>query len=206
MSATVPNASEADWTRVDSAEPVERIDLDDLDVMAEVTHPIRGLILRRLKSPRSVAQLADAMQVPVTRLYHHVNRLLEQGLIRVVATRQVGAVTERSYQVAAKMFRIRPDLFDTMDDHEMALALGSAFDLAKLGLQRVVESGGFRNVEVLEDYSMLSLDELHLSPARRVELVRRLRALVAEYVADSDEHDPGTKPVALFVAAYPEAM
>ena len=81
------------WQAVDGLEPqMERRDLSDLDLMSEVTHPIRGMILRRLKEPRTVADLAALLDVPITRLYHHVNRLVDAGLIRVVATRQVADV------------------------------------------------------------------------------------------------------------------
>ena len=93
-------------------------------LMAEVTHPIRGRILRRLKEPHTVAEVAESLDAPVTRLYHHVNKLEQLGLIRVVATRRVAAVTERRYQVVARSYRIHRDMLDTMDEREKSMVFG----------------------------------------------------------------------------------
>lgn len=197
------------WVPVDGVgEPDEVFELDDLDLLGHVTHPVRSAVLRRLKEPRTVAEVAAAMDVPVTRLYHHVNKLEQLGLIRVVATRQVAAVTERRYQASGRSFRIAPSLLETSDDRELSLALSALFDVAKLGFQRTVESGSFRTAEELgqlEEHSFLSLGDLALSPERRRELVRRLGEVVDEFRSDRDIDDPEAEHVAFFVAAYPEA-
>lgn len=198
-------ASADGWVPVAGAgEPDEIHHLDDLDLVAHVTHPVRGAVLRRLREPRTVAEVATAMEVPVTRLYHHVNKLEQAGLIRVVATRQVAAVTERRYQAAGRSFRIARSLVETSDDRELALALSSLFDVAKLGFQRTVESGLYSDIDHLEEHSILSLGELALSPDRRRELILRLRELIEEFCSDLDLDDPGAEHIGLFVAAYPE--
>ncbi|HSJ90714.1 MAG TPA: helix-turn-helix domain-containing protein [Ilumatobacter sp.] len=192
------------WTPVPGVgEPVERFELDDLDLLGHLTHPVRGALLRRLKEPRTVAQLAAALDAPVTRLYHHVNKLEQLGLIRVVATRQVAAVTERRYQASGRSFRIARSLFETADDRELSIALGSLFDVAKHGFQRTVESGGYRDLDHLEDQSTVSLGDLALSPERRSDLVHRLSELVEEFRSDRDLDDPAAEHVTLFVAVYP---
>jgi DNA-binding transcriptional ArsR family regulator len=194
------------WTPIPGVGPPEEVfELDDLDLLGHVTSPVRGAILRRLKEPRTVAEVAAALGVPVTRLYHHVNKLEEFGLIRVVATRQVAAVTERRYQASGQSFRVARSLFETSDERELSLALGSLFDVAKLGFQRAVEAGEYRVVDQIDERSFLSLGDLALSPDRRRELVLRLVALVEEYRSDLDIDDPAAEHFALFVAAYPES-
>jgi DNA-binding transcriptional ArsR family regulator len=194
------------WTPVpEVGEPDEVFELDDLDLLAHMTNPVRGAVLRRLKEPRTVAQVADALQVPVTRLYHHVNKLEQAGLIRVVATRQVAAVTERRYQASGRSFRIARSLLETSDERELSLALSALFDVAKLGFQRTVESGTYHDAERLDEHSFLSLGDLALSPERHRELVKRLAALVDEFRSDLDLDDPAAELVALFIAAYPES-
>ena len=190
--------AESEWTFVDQASPAERLELDDLELLSEVTNPIRGRILRRLRLPHSVAELAEQLDVPVTRLYHHVNRLEAGGLVRVVATRRVGAATERRYQVVARSFQIAPRLFDELEPRDLAVAMGGLFDLAKLGLQRLLETGELRASD-LDERGMLTLAEFRLRPERRVELVQRLKDLVAEFAADDDG-----APMTLFVTAYDE--
>ncbi|MDW3214212.1 MAG: helix-turn-helix domain-containing protein [Ilumatobacteraceae bacterium] len=186
--------------------PEERRDLDDLDLMAEATHPIRGMILRRLKEPRTVADVAELLDVPITRLYHHVNRLVDAGLIHVVATRQVAAVTERRYQTVARSFGVGADLLNSTDKRELSAALGSLFDVAKLGFQRFVESEAFTVADDEgDDDTALSLSEIHLTEPRRRELMRRLRELHEEFRSDATDDDPDASHLTLFVAVNPEA-
>ena len=75
-----------EWILEPDTEPDERMVFDDLEFLDDVTHPVRGLLIRRFREPRSVAEVAALLGVPVTRLYHHVNRLAERGVIRPVAT------------------------------------------------------------------------------------------------------------------------
>jgi DNA-binding transcriptional ArsR family regulator len=197
--------SDDGWETLPGCEsPAEQMDLDDLDLLAEATHPMRGAILRRLKSPRSVAELAELLDVPITRLYHHVNRLTDFALIRVVAVRRVGAVIERRYQVVAKSYRVDEDLLTTTDPRELSIALASIFDVAKLGFQRFIEAGGIGGAPLDDERSTLSLGEIRLSDARRRELMQELTELVERFPSDVDETDPEGSRITLFVAAYEE--
>lgn len=180
------------------APPLDRLELDDLALVTEITHPLRSRIVRRLKQPRTVAEVADDLDVPVTRLYHHVNRLERAGLIRVVATRQVAAVTERRYQVTAKSFGIDEALIEAEDPADVAIAIGSLFDLAKIGLQREIENG---SLSLADHDAVLSLGEIVLSPARHRELMARLTDVMTEFVSDTTEDDPSARRVTLFVSA-----
>ena len=193
------------WVPVEGiSPPAERRDLDDLDLMAEVTHPIRGPILRRLKQPRTVAQLAELLDVPITRLYHHVNRLTDAGLIHVVATRQVAAVTERRYQTVAQSFGVDADLLQSTDKRELSTALGSLFDVAKLGFQRYVESDEFSLADHADQHSVLSLSAIHLSDERRLELLQRITEVANDFVSDLPDDDPGATTLHFFVSVNPE--
>ncbi len=195
-----------DWETLPGCEtPAVHLNLTDLDLVAEVTHPIRGGILRHLKSPRTVADLADLLDAPITRLYHHVNRLTDLGLIRVVAVRRVAAVIERRYQVVAKTFRIDDELLTSNDPRELSLALSSLFDVAKLGFQRYVEAGGLGTTASADEQSTLSLGHLRLSANRRLELMAAIRDLIDSFTSDIDEDeldDAAKSRVTLFVAAY----
>lgn len=196
-------AADADgWTSVPDIDArLDEWELPDLDLLAELTHPVRSRIIRALDEPRTVAEVASRLDVPVTRLYHHVNRLESLGLIRVVATRRVSAVTERRYQTVASSFRVAQGLRTSTDPQELAVALGALFDVAKLGFQRHVERGGYRQAADDAD-SFLSLGESRLSPERRAQLMERLRALIEEF---GHQHDPGedASAISLFIAASP---
>ena len=205
MSDGAVDAGGSGWTPVPGiGEPAEVFEMDDLDLLGHVTNPVRGAILRRLKEPRTVAEVAAALGAPVTRLYHHVNKLEQLGLIRVVATRQVAAVTERRYQASGRSFRIARSLLETSDERELSLALSSLFDVAKLGFQRTVEAGEYRAADDIDERSFLSRCDLALSTDRRRELVERLTELVDVFRSDLDIDYPTADHVALFIAVYPD--
>ena len=201
------------WVPVAGAgDPLERIEFDNLDFVADVTHPVRGRIYRAMKEPRTIAEVAALLDAPVTRLYHHVQRLEDSGLIRVVATRQVGSVTERRFHVVAKGLGIAQEFIESSDPAEAAAALGSLFDFAKVGLQREVELGTFLQ-DRDDDSSIISLGDMRLSPERRKELVVRLSAVVEDFVSEefesaddaSEGEDDDAVQMTLFVAAYPQS-
>lgn len=184
-------------------EPAESIEFDTLDFLDELANPIRARIMRRMKRPHTIAEVADALSVPVTRLYHHVNRLEAAGLIRIVATRQVGSVTERRYQVVARAFKIAPEYFESHDAGEVAAAIGSIYDMAKLTLQREVETGAVEFAD--DDMTTLSYGLLLLTPARHAELQRRLDELLTDFTSDATDDDADAVRVALFIAAHLES-
>lgn len=196
-SATPWEPTEPGW------EPAEQRVLDRLELLGELVHPQRGALVRRLREPHTVAELAQALGVPLTRLYHHVNKLEADGLIRVEATRRVGAATERRYRAVARAFELDTTLFERSTGAELGQALGGLFDVAKSSLQRELELARFDRAD-LEHLAMLSLVELHLSDERRRELLGRLRGVIEEFVAD-DERSGDHHRIRLFIAAFPES-
>ena len=191
--------TEEGWTAIPDSEPDERHEFSDLEFVDHVAHPTRGPLLRRFREPRTVAEVAEQMEVPVTRLYHHVNQLADAGLIRPVATRQVGARTETRYQVIARSFEIDPAFIEAAAPTEVSVALSSLFDVAKGDLRQAIEDGVYLP---FRDLSLLSLGELVMTPERHTELVDRLRAVIEDFVSD-DEGTDGVERYSLVVTTFP---
>jgi len=195
------------WTPIEGVgEPDEQHVMSDLDLVPDLTHPIRGAIVRRLRQPKSVAQLADELDSPITRLYHHINRLEEVGLIRVVATRRVAAVTERRYQVSALSFTFSDDAFEGLDRRELSSAFASLFDVAKIGLQREIEHGLLEHRDADNPTFALTYTDLRLLPDQRSGLLDELQQVFDRYVEISKQNleHPDAERLALFFSAYPE--
>ena len=67
--------------------------------------PLRQKTLRLLREGgATTSQLAAILGCPTSTMAHHVRVLAEAGLIRVVSTRQVRAITERYYGCTAKTY------------------------------------------------------------------------------------------------------
>jgi DNA-binding transcriptional ArsR family regulator len=81
--------------------------LRDPESVRLIADPLRLRLLELLRQkPRTVTELAEALDVPRTRLYYHVKLLEEHDLIAVDATREVSGITERSYRVTAYRFSV----------------------------------------------------------------------------------------------------
>jgi len=104
-------------------EPADVFDIDDVETMEMLADPTRLEILELAMVPRSVSEIAEAMDVPRTRLYHHVKLLEDAGMLAVAETRPAGAMTEKIYQVAAYSFQPSDELMKTATPKDQAEAI-----------------------------------------------------------------------------------
>jgi DNA-binding transcriptional ArsR family regulator len=144
---------------------------------------VRTAIISLLRArARSTQQLARELEIPKGTVGHHMKVLEKAGLIRVVRTRQVRAVTEKFYGRTARLF-----LFETEDPADAA-ALGGAM------LRRVAVE-----VERSPDATRWGNPKARLTDADVRRLERRLKRLTDDFLAA--ETSSG-KPFALAVALY----
>lgn len=68
--------------------------------------------------PRTVKQVAEKMNLKQTRLYRHVDSLLQAGLLKIVKEQQKRGTVERYYQTIATRFEIDSSLFSGGDDEK----------------------------------------------------------------------------------------
>ena len=173
-------------------------DYDSLDTMM-VSEPaqlralgddIRTRIVALLRDrAASTTELAARLGIPKGTAGHHVKVLERAGLVQVVRTRKVRAVTERYYGRVARLFVIRCD--DESDEEALvpflaATSLRAAADeLAAAGI-----------------VSTQALIHTRLSPADTRRFVRRLEKLISDF---RTSEDPDGEPMGLAIALYPQA-
>jgi DNA-binding transcriptional ArsR family regulator len=72
-----------------------------------IADPLRDTILDLLlERAATVSELATAVGRPKSTVAHHVNVLVDAGMLRVVRTRRVRAIDERSYGRTARVFYV----------------------------------------------------------------------------------------------------
>ena len=72
-----------------------------------IADPLRATILDLLlERAATVAELATAVKRPKSTVAHHVNVLVDAGMLRVVRTRRVRAIDERYYGRTARTFYV----------------------------------------------------------------------------------------------------
>ncbi|HJU81568.1 MAG TPA: ArsR family transcriptional regulator [Acidimicrobiia bacterium] len=162
-------------------------------------------ILEQAIHPTTVSAMAVALGVPRTRLYHHVNRLVDNNLLRVVRQRQVGPLVESQYQATALNYRVSRRLLESLSVSEVGAVLVSlVFGPAKAefvtalqdGLFSLMDSKGSREVQVARHHMMLTHTELN-------QLIRELEELYARYDPDPQIEREGTIPVAAVSVVHP---
>jgi DNA-binding transcriptional ArsR family regulator len=138
----------------------------------------------------STSELAAALGLPKGTVGHHVKVLERAGLIKVVATRPIRAVTEKYYGRVARLFVLKTD-----EDAERVVGQGA---LAAVLLRQASEELLPADVESAQITAGLSHARLRPEDARRLGI--RLNKLFADIQAA--DHPEG-EPWALAAALYP---
>ena len=165
----VERASGPDYEAPDTLVVCERGQLRALadDVRSEIVALLRERAF-------STQELAQRLGMPKGTVGHHVKVLEQAGLIRVVRTRKVRALTEKFYGRTAFLFLFRSE------DPEDARGIGASMLRQAAGaLERSPDSAGWGHVKV------------RLSEKDRHRFERRLRRLMDDFLAaDSEDGEP----------------
>jgi DNA-binding transcriptional ArsR family regulator len=85
--------------------PTEYV-LNDLEQLQAIADPLRLRLLELLsQKAMTVTQVANALGEKPNRLYYHINKLEQVGLVRLVETRPYRGILEKYYQAVAEEFK-----------------------------------------------------------------------------------------------------
>jgi DNA-binding transcriptional ArsR family regulator len=158
-------------------------DPKQLRALADVVRTKIVFLLRERAA--SITELAEALSSPKGTVGHHVKVLEQAGLIRVVRTRKVRALTEKYYGRVARLFVLR-------SDESLPEELGS---LAAMMLQQAADEALASRTE--KDQSALL--RVRLTEKDLVRFQKRLNRLVADF---QRADDPGGDTHALALALF----
>jgi DNA-binding transcriptional ArsR family regulator len=161
--------------------------LSRLEQVRALADPLRFRLVQALVNDElSVSGLADAVGAPVTRLYHHVQLLLEAGLIEEAGRVRRRGVEERIYRAVARDFRMDGSLLEMEAGQDRTPESLIKLVRSVLGgaLQQLTE--GIRNREVEPGRSgrgmILQEQELNLSAKGFEALAKELPVWLEEFV------------------------
>lgn len=183
--------------------PADVMEIDDIAVFEVLNNRFRHQILRELISPRPVKELAERMDVPVTRLYYHVNLLHEAGLIHVVEERKAGAILEKIFQTTATSFRPGAGLLESKrPPEEMArIAASIVLDPARLDAEAHLVRQFAAGVRA-DDVSAFGRGQSRLSKAKAEELSRKIYELL-DMMSEGDDAGDDSIEFSLSVVFVP---
>ena len=188
ISAPVPVVSPAagpDYELADSVEASTPAQLKAIGHRTRIT--ILDLVLERAAT---TTELAEALGQPKGTVGHHLKVLEAAGLVRVVATRQVRALTAKYYGRTGRTIVIKGNYLGA--DH-----------LFPMLAEATVEATNAMNAGVVGDDDALptfTLRHVRLSPAAAVAFAERLHALAIEF---SELPRSGETVYGLIAGIYP---
>ncbi len=137
--------------------------------------PLRLRLLSCFRDPTTVKEAALQMDVQVTRLYRHVNRLVDHGFLVIVEERAKARTVEKVYQTAGKNVRPSASFLQRYGTEGTA-------ELLRLGF-RTVEGDVVAaarldpSIDPSGDRSVFGFTRLYLDEATLRDLVREIDAL-----------------------------
>lgn len=197
------------WPAVPEMAEERAISPRELKLLAE---PTREFIYNALvTAARTATELAQLMECPTTRLYHHLKLLEKHALIVVVGERLVSGIIERRYRAVARRLRLDRSTFGDKvpGDERLETVLDYVFDQARSDIARS-HAAGHIDLALRPPAAgalMAFRQVLKLSPADHARLVAALHALYEEYERLSQQVPPDQGEfVGLVLAAYPTEL
>jgi DNA-binding transcriptional ArsR family regulator len=152
--------------------------LERLEQAETLLKPQRIEVLRELAEPRSCTEVAARLDQTPQRVYYHVKRLAEAGLVTQVSERKVRGIHEGVYQASARSYWLSPRLVGriglrrTQDE----LSLGYLLDL----MEEVQAEVGALDHTASELPSIGVSGEIRIPPERRQEFLDDLRTTLQD--------------------------
>jgi DNA-binding transcriptional ArsR family regulator len=84
--------------------------LEQIEQAEALLKPQRIEVLRQLAEPRSCTEVAARLDQTPQRVYYHVKRLVDAGLVELVSERKVRGISEGIYQAGARSYWLSPRL------------------------------------------------------------------------------------------------
>ena len=152
--------------------------LEEIEQAEALLKPQRVEVLRQLAEPRTCSEVAEALGQTPQRVYYHVKRLVEAGLVDQVAERKVRGVHEGIYQAGARSYWLSPRLVGRIGLRKVRdeLSLGYLLDL----MEEVQADIAALDRRAPELPSIGLSGEIRVLPERRQEFLHELQTTLQD--------------------------
>lgn len=154
--------------------------IKDAATLKALAEPMRMQILMELaEGPKTVKEVAGALESGATRLYYHFKILQKAGLIRVSGRRMVSGIEERTYAATADSWVPAPEFSARLAESGIVDALlevvGSELEIA-LDAQGSTPLG-----EISSPVPVMAFTRLALAEEDVAEFQRRIESVMIEF-------------------------
>ena len=181
--------------------------LDRVEQAETLLKPQRIEVLRQLAEPRSCTEVAARLDQTQQRVYYHVKRLVEHGLVTQVAERRVRGIHEGVYQATARAYWLSPGLVGRIGQRQQRdeASLGYLLDLMEEVQSdvAVLHTRAARRTAADPDLPSLGVSgEIRVRPERRPEFMADLKTALQDLFTRYGGADGDAFKLA--VACYPD--
>lgn len=140
--------------------------MQTMDLMKVLSDPRRNAILELAKRPITVKELAEEMDEKPSRLYYHINKLLDVELLEIVETKQQGNLVENYYKsINVDDIIYKGDVQMQAENLPLALSLirrslDPALRLYEKGLEKVKEEREKGNTSLQRNPYQISINSM----------------------------------------------
>lgn len=162
--------------------------LERVEQAETLLKPQRIELLRQLAEPRSCTEVAARLDQTQQRVYYHVKRLVEHGLVTQVAERRVRGINEGVYQATARAYWLSPRLVGRIGGRQRRdeASLGYLLDLMEevqsdvAALHAQAARAGETDADEPDLPSLGVSGEIRVRPDRRPEFMADLKAALQD--------------------------
>jgi DNA-binding transcriptional ArsR family regulator len=177
--------------------------LERVEQAETLLKPHRIEVLRQLAEPRSCTEVATRLDQTQQRVYYHVKRLVEHGLVTQVAERRVRGINEGVYQATARAYWLSPRLVGRIGRRQQRdeASLGYLLDL----MEEIQSDVAALHTQAAHRADLSSLGvsgEIRVRPERRPEFMADLKAALQDLFTKYGGADGDAFKLA--VACYPD--
>ncbi|TDC09212.1 ArsR family transcriptional regulator [Nonomuraea longispora] len=152
--------------------------LEEIEQAEALLKPQRVEVLRQLAEPRTCSQVAERLGQTPQRVYYHVKRLVDAGLVDLVAERKVRGISEGIYQAGARSYWLSPRLVGRIGLRKARdeLSLGYLLDL----MEEVQADIAALDRAAPELPSLGLSGEIHVRPENRHQFMTELQTMLQD--------------------------
>ena len=176
----------------------------ELEHLRLLSDPFKLKLLQSFaEADKTTRQVADELGENVTRLYRHVDALLDAGLLRIVEETRKRGTVERTFRAIAERFEVADELF--YEDDALSDAGTTALrDMLRATEDELLDAATARHLTT--DDALVVRLRCRATPER----IAELRRMLLDWVDAASEQDASdaTEPeaaeeAAAFIAFYP---
>lgn len=180
---------------VENPEPETALVVDELEALKILSHPLRLEIMDLMTDePRTVKQIASALDISPNKLYYHVNVLEKHGFIKLVDVRVVSGILEKHYRVSAYEITVKDGLLKRAEpggEEGITTLVESVLDRAKQDITAALRVRALSDQELGRSQMILLTKQVSMTKERALEFSNQLKDLAAEFEQGVEEIEQG---------------